>query len=83
MTQADLIRNHVINNYVVPARSKNRCYVVVQSGDVHDALKLVDNHPNVCQAIGGQLFLQQANVRLVERSSPHQSSTVEWVFAVK
>ena len=82
MTQADQIRTYVMLNYIAPARHNNRYYVIVQSGDVHKGLNLAANYPNVCQALDGQIFLKQAKVRLVERSGPKQSSTVEWVFKV-
>ncbi len=82
MSIADQIRHYVIQNQIEPARAKGHRYVIVHARDVHEKLNLVANFPNICQTLDGQIFIHQANVRLVERSGPKESSTVEWVFSV-
>lgn len=52
-TIADDVRKYVIDNYIDPARRRMDATVTVRAGDVHKALGLSNQLPNVCQAIEG------------------------------
>jgi 5-methylcytosine-specific restriction protein B len=83
MIQADLIRQYVLKNYIRPARQRGDSTVRVRASEVHTGLGLQSHFPAVCSALDADTFLEQARVTIVTRSGPHQSSSVEWVFAVK
>lgn len=83
MSQAEWIRHYVITELIEPARAAGRGHIIVRSGDVHDALGLKNRMPAVCGALDAAIFEEQAQVKVVSRSGPTQSSTVEWVLRLK
>ena len=82
MTLAELIRTYVLNEIILPAQLNNRKFVIVRSGDVHEALCLENRMPAVCEAIDSKIFIQQCKIKLVARKGPKLSNTVEWVFEI-
>lgn len=82
MTQADQIRQYVIDHYIQPARAAGKKLITIQAGNIHTEMHLEDRLPNVCSSLDAQKFYGQADVTLVKRSGPKQSSTAEWIFAL-
>lgn len=68
---ADKIRLYAIEHYINPARKKNEKAISIRSGDIHTGMGLHQNHANVCQALRGEKFQQQANVKLLSESGPN------------
>ena len=79
---ADKIRDFANVYYIQPAREKKAISVVIRAGDVARALKLQDRIPAVCSALGAKAFAERYNVRLIERTGPHTSTTTEFKFRV-
>ena len=50
---------------MVLARGRGDKTVTFRSGDVHEALGLVNSLPNVCQVLKGPKFHEEARVNLV------------------
>ena len=82
MILADIIRNHVRNELVEPARQRRQTIIRVNAGKVHAALGLKNRMPAVCSALDAEKFLDYAGVIFVSKEGPHQGSSVEWVFEV-
>ena len=82
MSQADGIRKFVGDNYIEPARKRGDKTIVIVSGDVHDRMGFFERWPNVCQVLDGKIFHKQFNIKLVSRTGPKQSSTVEYEFQI-
>jgi hypothetical protein len=82
MSNAGLIREFVRIHYVERARAESATEITVCSGTVHAQLNLRNRHPAVCSALDASKFSGAYGVALLERSGPHQSSTVVWRFAV-
>jgi 5-methylcytosine-specific restriction enzyme B len=80
---ADQIRHYVLKNSIEPARQRGDSTVHVNANAVHSALGLHSRFPAICSALDSDKFLNYARVTLVSRSGPQQSSSVEWIFAVK
>ncbi len=80
---ADRIRKYANETHILPARENNRRFVCLRASDVHTGLGLDSRFPAVCGALDSKLFLDLAGVELVKQGGPEQSSTVEWVFALK
>ena len=61
---------------------KNR--ITIRAGDVHDALGLRQAHPNVCQALGGNIFHRKAGGKLVDCDLPPsgQGANAEFMFSI-
>lgn len=80
---ADRIRRYVRAHYIDPVRRDGRNTVTIRAGDVARELHLRNHVPAVCSALGSNLLLEQAGLRLVERKGPGQSTTTEfrYVFA--
>ena len=76
MTQADRIREFVLQRRLVPARSAGRTEVTVRAGDVHRDMRLSSAMPAVCSALGGRKFEEYAKVRLRDRSGPENGANV-------
>ena len=81
-SQADQIREHVLNQYIKPTREAGKSTIKVAARDVHNDLGLKNNYPNVCNALDGRIFRDQAQVAIRSRSGPNQSSTVTWEYEI-
>jgi Family of unknown function (DUF6884) len=82
-TQADRIRQFVLNHYVTPARGKGHSTVTIRAGDVHRAMRLASAMPAVCSAIGSNKFEEFAGVSAIERTGPAQGANVYFRFSLQ
>ncbi|MBL1431142.1 MAG: hypothetical protein COA60_010035 [Robiginitomaculum sp.] len=80
--QADRIRQFVLEQYILPARTSNITEVMVRAGDVHAQMKLSHRMPAVCSAVGGKKFLNLAGVKLIRRTGPANGANVYFRFAL-
>jgi hypothetical protein len=82
MTDADKIRIHAREKYVVPARNRKEMRFSIRAGNVVGELGMRGSTPAVCQALKGPKFLQGNNLRLLEVSGPKsgQSTTVVYTY---
>jgi hypothetical protein len=78
MRDADKIRLHARDKYVLPARRRKETQVSIRAGDIVRDLGLVGRTPAVCNALKGKKFCQGNNLRLVRVKGPRsgQSTTV-------
>jgi hypothetical protein len=83
MILADRIRQFVLENYINPVRNQGYLTVPIVAGTVHADMGLDNRMPAVCGALDAEKFLSYANIQLVSRSGPYQSSTVTWTFKLK
>jgi hypothetical protein len=79
---ADKIRDFANAHYIQLAREKKAISVVIRAGDVAKALRLQDRIAAVCSALGAKAFEERYNVKLLERTGPHTSTTTEFKFQV-
>lgn len=79
---ADKIRIHGRNKYVLPARNHHLRRFTIRTGDVVRELKLLGRVPAVCSALKSRAFLEQNGLRLIERTGPSsgQSTTVTYTY---
>lgn len=77
---ADRIRQHVLENYIEPARERQANTVDVLVRNVNEALGLNQAWPNICQALAGRKFLEMAEVAPPERIGKDQSSATVFRF---
>ncbi len=70
MTDADKIRVHAREKYVVPARNRKELRFSIRAGDVVRELGMSGRTPAVCSALKGRKFWQGNNLRLLEVSGP-------------
>lgn len=83
--QADLIRSHVADTYVVPARGRDDETVTVVARDVLHDLKLGgDRAAAVCSALRAAKFRKEHNLDLVREAGPpsKQSTTTAFTFRI-
>ncbi|HTZ94762.1 MAG TPA: hypothetical protein VMB18_00085 [Terriglobales bacterium] len=82
MRNADVIRLHGREKYVLPARARKESRFSIRAGDVVRDLKLIDRIPAVCSALQTREFLRANNLRLVEKSGPPsgKSTTVTYTY---
>ena len=81
MRDADRIRMLGRERYVIPALGRNEDRFSIRAGDVVRDLKLSGVN-QVCSALKTRKFLQENNLRLVDRSGPPsgQSTTVTYTY---
>jgi hypothetical protein len=77
---ADRIRQHVLEEYIEPAREEGTSHVDVLVRDVNTALNLNEAWPNICQALAGRIFQDLAQVSAPERIGADQSSATVFRF---
>jgi 5-methylcytosine-specific restriction protein B len=82
MTQADEIRQYVLDHYLKPARMDGEKSVQVRAGDVHKSLGLADRLPAVCSALGTIKFQEMACVELENRNGPSVSTTTTFIYRI-
>jgi len=82
MRNADVIRSHGRERYVLPARARKEKRFSIRAGDVVRDLKLIDRIPAVCSALQTREFLRENNLRIVERTGPPsgKSTTVTYTY---
>jgi len=81
LRDADRIRMLGRERYVIPALGRNEDRFSIRAGDVVRDLKLSGVN-QVCSALKTRKFLQENNLRLVDRSGPPsgQSTTVTYTY---
>lgn len=82
VSQADRIRDFVLENYVRPARESRLEIVDIRAGDIHREMRLSNAVPAVCSALGSNKFEAYASVATVERSGPSNGSNAKFRFRV-
>ena len=82
MRDADRIRVHGKERYVLPARSRKERRFSIRAGDVVRELQMSGRTPAVCSALKSREFLQHNNLQLVEKTGPPsgQSTTVTYTY---
>jgi hypothetical protein len=82
MRDADRIRIHGREKYVIPARRRREKRFSIRAGDVARELSLNGRTPAVCSALKTRTFLQDNNLRLIDKSGPEsgQSTTVIYTY---
>ncbi len=82
MANADQIRMHATEKYVLPAHRQGRKRFSIRVGDVVRELKMVGRVPAVCSALGGNKFLLSNGLRLADTTGPKsgQSTTVTYTY---
>lgn len=79
-SQADRIREYVLETYIVPAREGGQASVTVKVGDVNDALSLGHNWRNVFQALSGSKFQELAEVPVPTQEGVNDSPATRLTF---
>ncbi|WP_292531565.1 DUF6884 domain-containing protein [Mesorhizobium sp.] len=82
MSQADRIRNFVIEAYLEPSRKRGLDQIELRAGDIHRAMELKNAMPAVCSAIGSTKFEVQAGVKTIARTGPSNGSNARFRFSI-
>jgi hypothetical protein len=82
MRNADRIRLHGREQYVLPARERKDARFSIRAGDIVRDLKLTDRTTAVCSALKTREFLEENNLRIVEKTGPPsgKSTTVTYTY---
>jgi len=82
MSDADQIRMHARQRYVLPARQRKQQRFSITVGNVVRELKMAGRAPAVCSALKTRRFLQGNDLRLVGATGPKsgQSTTVIYTY---
>lgn len=81
-SNADSIRDHAVDDYVVPARRRRDRTFSINAGEVHKALRLNNLVPSVCSALVSKKFLTENHLRLISRTGPPsgKSTSVTYTY---
>lgn len=79
-SQADEIRDYVLENYIIPARDRGDASVTVVVGPLNTEMGLDKGWPNICQALDGQKFQELADVPPPVTEGPKKSTTRKYTF---
>lgn len=82
-TQADRIRQYVLEQYVKPARERGDASVSVVVGPLNNEMRLKMAWPNICQALEGRKFLELAGVQAPIAEGPKQSTTRKLTYVLR
>jgi hypothetical protein len=81
-TTSDLIREFVNHHYIEPARKAGKQRVSVTAGEVHSKMLLTSRMPQVCGALGANIFETTYRVKLLSREGPQNGASLEFTFQV-
>ena len=79
-SQADEIREYAVTQYVRPWRRSGGKRLSIRAGDVVRGMRLHNATPNVCSALEGRKFQQQAGLVLILREGPQRSTTTTFHY---
>ncbi|MGM0511778.1 MAG: AAA family ATPase [Pseudomonadota bacterium] len=79
-SQADDIRDYVLENYITPARERGDASVTLVVGPLNNEMGLKMAWPNICQALDGQKFQELADVPPPVTEGPKMSTTRKYTF---
>lgn len=82
-SQADEIRDYVLENYITPARERGDASVIVVAGPLNIEMGLNMAWPNICQALDGKKFQDLADVPPPLTEGPKKSTTRKYTFILK
>jgi len=84
-SQAETIRQHLLERYFEPARRRGETLVTVRAGDIHKELGLRNRVPNVCQAMESRILERNARVRISSKQGPPKGfgTTLTITYAVE
>ena len=82
-TYATMIRSVAISQHIGPARTRGDSQVSIVSRDIHRVLGLHRQYANVCQALGGKILREEANVDLLSIDGPRNSSTTRFTYKLR
>ena len=82
MSPADGLREFALERYVNPARAAGHREIVIRAGDLHNAMGLSNRVPAVCGALGTNVFLDMADLRLLARGGPGQGMNATFRFEI-
>ena len=82
VSYSDRVRQHVVNDYLSPARRRGDQTVTVNVGKVQKAAGLQNRVALVCTALESQKFLQENGLQLISKAGPPsgQSTTVTYTY---
>jgi len=85
MSPTDITKEHVIANYVRPARLRGDRSVQVRVGNVLKELGWTNRTPSVFSTLNSQAFLKEAGLELVEKRGGPASGgpSTTWVFVYR
>lgn len=79
-SQADEIRDYVLEHYISPARERGDASVSVEVGALNKEMGLNMAWPNICQALEGRKFQELADTPPPRAEGPNQSTTRKLTF---
>lgn len=82
IVSADEVREYVLVAIIKPARRKGEKTITVISGNIQKLMGIDERNPLVCGSLDTNKFLTYADLKLISREGPKQSSTVKWVFEI-
>jgi hypothetical protein len=77
---SDRVREYAGREYIGPARQRGDITVRIVAGDVHNALKLHNRVPQVCDALGSGKFLEENELALLNKDGPKMSTTTTFTY---
>jgi hypothetical protein len=82
-TYAERIRQYARQNFIQPALQRGDMTVRIRAGDVHQGLNLRRQHPNVCQVLKSQKFLEGNHLSLEAEEGPPSGQSSAMVFTYR
>lgn len=80
MTQADQIRQFILNQHIKPARLAGRKEVTLRAGDIHSDMHFTSRMPAVCSVLEGSKLSELASISIRKRFGPPQGANVYITF---
>jgi len=81
-SSAESIREHAVEEYIVPARQRRDRTFSINVGEIHRALGLNNLVPSVCSALISKKFLMENHLHLISKTGPPsgKSTTVTYTY---
>lgn len=80
LSGANRIRACALTNYIAPARDRGAASVTIVAGQLNNEMGLYQGWTSVCNAVGGQRFMNYASVPAPEQQGPDDSTTTRFTY---
>ena len=80
MRPSDRVRNHIIKNYIDPAKKAGKKTLSIRAGDIHKELGFSRRIPVVCSALRSRKLSKNCDIELTYIGGPNNSTTTTFTY---
>jgi hypothetical protein len=77
------VQQHVLTNYLGPAKARGEKTIQIKAGDVHRDLHWTNRVPSVCTTLGSKKFQRETGLELIRKEGPPSGMGTRAIFTYR